>query len=154
VRRHNRGITFFAGIAVTAVAVLTAGCSSAASASGVAAAPKTKTTTASSDPMPGQATLKCLASYGISKATLRELYFGSTTAMAGISQAKLKLAGQDCWQKTGTGLLSTAFKRIDTCLGVEGVATPNAGTPLADVLLELETRSQKVRSALQFCLRT
>jgi hypothetical protein len=150
VRRQNRGITFFAGSAVTAIAVLTAGCSSGASASGAAAAPKAKTT-ASSDPKPGQATLKCLADYGISRVTLRELYFGSATAMARISQARLKQAGQDCWEKTGTGL---RFKRLHTCLGVEGVATPNAGTPLADVLLELETRSRKVRSALQFCLRT
>jgi hypothetical protein len=151
VRRHNRGMTFFALTAVTAIAVLTAGCSSGAGTSGDPAPAKAAST---AGPRTGQAILDCLAAHGVAKSTLRELYFGSITATAGITQATLKEAGEDCWRNAGTGLLATAFRRIDACLGIEGITTAHTGSPLADVLIELDARSMKDRNALGFCLRT
>jgi hypothetical protein len=152
VRTRDRGLKFFALTAVTAIAVMTAGCSSGASTAGdpphatVASTDKPKT--------PGQAILNCLAAHDVTKATLQELYFGSVTTTAGVTPTELRVAGEDCWQKAGTGLLATAFRRIDTCLGIEGITTAHTGSPLADVLLEVDAHSQKAKSALQFCLRT
>jgi hypothetical protein len=150
VRRLNRSTMPLAFIAAAAIATMTAGCSSGATASST----PPPVQVASSGHKDGQAILKCLADHGVPKSRLRQLYFGSLTASTGVSPATLKAAGEECWSASGTGLLASAFRRIDNCLGVEGIRTAHTGSPLADVLLELDAHSQKARNALQFCLRT
>jgi hypothetical protein len=96
----------------------------------------------------------CLNSYGISRIVLREIFNGASPGKTGLSQAKLKTAGEQCWKSSEKGLAATAIEKIDSCLVSQGVHTANTGSALADVLLELDTHTAKAQNALRFCLRT
>jgi hypothetical protein len=148
VRRFHRGAVLVTPLAALALAALATGCSSGPSASASDKPPSSQAQPAGYKD--GQEMKKCLHSYGLTRSTYQELVH-TTTA---VSPAMLRRAGEKCWTPNETGLVATALRRIDHCLGVEHIPTAHTGSPLADVLLVLDTHSPKAKSALKFCLRS
>jgi hypothetical protein len=149
VRRLNWGVA----VAATVIAVMAAaGCSSDPAASGSGKPPSSAAQPAGY--RDGQAMKKCLHSYGLTRSIYKELVHSTSADSAKLSRAELTKAGEKCWTPGETGLVATALKRIDRCLGVEHIPTAHTGSPLADVLLVLDTGSAKAKTALRFCLRS
>ena len=155
-RHLNRAMSLVALAAALTLAALIAGCSSGPAASGTGASAPPSAAAQGGAQAAGyhysQAMRNCLHKYGIKRTSLRQAYYGTGTDP--VSEATIKEAGIQCWKTSATGLAATALRRVDSCLKLEGVSTPHTGSPLADVLLDLEVHNQKVRSALKFCLRT
>jgi hypothetical protein len=150
-RHFNRGMMLITLIAAISVAIMTAGCSTGATAANSSAAPSTAKKSAGYKD--GQVIRKCLKSYGVSKVRLKQEYHNTGGANM-LTLATIKTAGEKCWKPTDTGLFATALRRVVHCLGLEGITTAHTGSPLADVLLQLEVHSTKSHNALRFCLRT
>ena len=147
-RRLNWGVA----VAATVIAVLATGC-----ASGSASSSSGKPPSSAAQPAgyrDGQAMKKCLHSYGLTRSIYKQLVHNTSPDSARLSRAELAKAGEKCWTPGETGLVATALKRIDSCLGVEHIPTAHTGSPLADVLLVMDTGSAKAKTALRFCLRS
>ena len=151
-RRLNRAMSPVALTAALTVAGLIAGCSSGPAASSTGSPAPASAAAQGAGYHYSQAMRNCLHKYGIKRTSLRQAYYGTGTDP--VSEATIEEAGIQCWKSSATGLAATALRRVNSCLKLEGVATPHTGSPLADVLLDLEVHNQKVRSALKFCLRT
>ncbi|HEX3492064.1 MAG TPA: hypothetical protein VHU92_22145 [Streptosporangiaceae bacterium] len=150
-RRLNWGVAVAATV-IAVMAAMTAGCASGSASSGSGKPPSSAAQPAGY--RDGQVMKKCLHSYGLTRSIYRQLVHSTSADSSGLSRAELTKAGEKCWTPGETGLVATALKRIDRCLGVEHIPTAHTGSPLADVLLVLDTGSAKAKTALRFCLRS
>jgi hypothetical protein len=151
VRRLNWGVAVAATV-IAIMATTAAGCGSGPGSSGGGKPPSTAAQPAGY--RDGQAMKKCLHSYGLTRSIYKQLVHTTSADSSGLSRAQLEQAGEKCWTPGETGLVASALKRIDRCLGVEHIPTAHTGSPLADVLLVLDTGSAKAKTALRFCLRS
>ena len=150
-RRLNWGVAVPAAVIAVMAA---AGCASSGPASSGSSDKPPSSAAQPAGYRDGQAMKKCLHSYGLTRSIYKELVHATTADSSKLSRAELIKAGEKCWTPGETGLVATALKRIDSCLGVEHIPTAHTGSPLADVLLVLDTGSAKAKTALRFCLRS